>query len=210
MTGNLLCSGCGKEHKFRAVHSVQLVCRHCQQLLLKGQPSAAGKTMPTTREDMSVLRLGATGKWKNNSFEIIGRIQHFYQEGYRNLWYLLYQNGNSGWLGDWEGGYSLLTYQKSQHDFGLLAGKPGKQIKALGTQFEVRRISKHSISFCEGELPELALQRENFMAFELGNDQEQLILVHAYTNKDLEVFIGSFENMKDFSFNQLRPHHEWV
>ena len=210
MTGFIICSGCSREYNFRAVHSAQLVCRNCQQLILKSKATAPGKTVSTPREDMSVLRVGATGKEEKGIFEVIGRVQYFYEQGYRNLWYLLYQNGDSGWLGDWEGGYSLLTHHKAQHDFGLLSGKPGKEIKAFGARFELRRISKHMITCLEGELPEIALQQEKFMAIELGNDQEQVILAHAYTHKNLEAFAGTFEYFKDLSFNQLRPHNEWV
>ena len=204
------CSGCGKGHTFRAVHSVQLVCYHCRQLIFRNKPAASGKTLVATREDMSVLRVGTTGKCEKGSFEIVGRVQHFYQEGYRNLWYLLYQNGGEGWLGDWEGGYSLLTSYKTKYDLGLPNGKPGKQIKAFDAQYELRRIGRHLLSCYEGELPELLQRGESFMAYELGNEHEQLVLVHAYGNQELEAFAGTFEHFRDFSFNQLRPHHEWV
>ena len=201
MAGFLLrCKGCGKDYALRAVHSVQLVCRHCQQLILKDKPLAFGKTVAAPREDMSVLRIGATGKEEKGSFEVIGRIQHFYHHGYRNLWYVLYQNGDSGWLGDWEGGYSLLTYHQPKSDFGLLSSAPGKRVTILGSQFEVRRLTRHRIFYPEGELPELSLHKESFMAVELGNEQEQLVLAHLYSTKDAEIFAGKSAIVKTMKY----------
>lgn len=209
MTSHLTCSSCSREYTLRCIHSVQVVCRHCQQLIQKNNETFRQAIKPP-REDMSVLRLGATGKGPKGPFEVIGRVQHFYQQGYRNLWHLLYQNGESGWLGDWEGGYSLLTHHPSQNELGALSTNPGAIVKAFGTQYELRRISKQKVCCVEGEFPELDLTKQGFLALELGNQQEQLVLVHAHTSKDIEAFTGTFEYFKDFAFNQLRPHHEWV
>lgn len=209
MSGFLTCNSCNREYSLRAVHSVQLVCRHCQQLIRKDDTTAR-YAIALPREDMSVLRLGTTGNTKKGTFEIIGRVQHFYEQGYRNLWYLLYQNGDCGWLGDWEGGYSLLTHYPSQNNLGSLPTTPGIQIKAFDAQYELRRICRQIITCIEGELPELNLRKQGFLALELGNQQEQLVLVHAYTSKDIEAFTGTFEYLKSLSFNHLRPHHEWV
>lgn len=211
MSNSLSCTGCGQHYRLRAVNSVQLICRHCRQILLRYNLGASAGKVPAPREDMSVLRLGTCGKANKQDFEIIGRVQYFYQQGYRNLWYLLFQNGDTGWLGDWEGGYSILHYHQMNQDLGLLSNtRPGRVIKVFDAVFEVRRITKHAITYREGELPELLLQRQQFMAYELGNSAEQLVLAHAYTNMEMEAFAGTFEYFRDFSFNQLRSHHEWV
>lgn len=211
MSALLTCTDCGMSHQLRAVNAVQYVCRHCRQLLIRDQPRATAGKAATPREDMSVLRLGSQGKADKKEFEVIGRLQFFYQQGHRNLWYLLFQNGDTGWLGDWEGGYSLLTYHSMKQDLGLLSNsKPGRELQAFGAGFEVRRIIKHLATCYEGELPALNLQREHFMAYELGNQQEQVVLAHAYTNKEMEAFAGTFEYFKDLSLSQLRAHHEWV
>lgn len=209
MLSLLTCSSCGREYSFRSVHSVQLVCRHCKQLVLKDN-AAPGQRVDLPREDMSVLCIGATGKGEKGTFEIVGRVQHFYQHGYRNLWFLLYQNGDGGWLGDWEGGYSLLSHSPSQTELGSLPTNPGSAVNIFNSSYELRRISKQTISCVEGEMPELKLQHQGFLALEFGNKQEQLVLVHAFTPTHIEAFTGTFEHFNNFAFNQVRPHHEWI
>lgn len=205
----LTCSGCRREYTLLAVQSVQRVCRHCKQLILKNSV-AAGQTVVLPREVMSVICLGTTGKAEKGNFEIFGRVQHFYQQGYRNLWFLQYQNGDCGWLGDWEGGYCLLTHTPSQSGLGSLPANPGSTVNVFGADYELRRLSKHSISCVEGELPELQLQQKGFLALELGNSQEQVLLVHAFTPSNIEVYTGTFEYFSHFAFNKIRPHHEWI
>lgn len=209
MAGLLTCTSCKRAYNLRAVHSVQRVCHHCKELILKNNV-VAGQTVVLPREVMSVICLGTTGKAEKGNFEIIGRVQHFYQQGYRNLWFLQYQNGDCGWLGDWEGGYCLLTHVSSQNKLGSLPTNPGSPVSVFGADYELRRISKQKISCMEGELPELQLQQKGFLALELGNKQEQVLLVHAFTPSNIEAYTGTFEYFSHFEFNKIRPHHEWI
>jgi ribosomal protein S27E len=106
------CPGCGAPVKFRSHASVMAVCEFCQATVLKaaGDVQNLGK-MSSVLEDYSPIQIGTSGKHGSRAFDVVGRIQLRYDAGMWNEWYLLFQDGTSGWLGDSSGMY-VMTFER--------------------------------------------------------------------------------------------------
>lgn len=102
------CPGCGAPVSFRSAASVLAVCEYCQSTLLRDaeQVKDIGK-MAGALEDYSRLQIGSSGIWAKIPFTVAGRIQLRYDAGFWNEWYLLFDDGSAGWLGDTSGQYML-------------------------------------------------------------------------------------------------------
>lgn len=88
------------------------VCGYCQTTVLReGEALKAQGKQSLTIEDYSPLQLGSFGRFKDNDFAVVGRIQLQYSQGVWNEWYLQFANGEMGWLSEALGQYSITLGQ---------------------------------------------------------------------------------------------------
>jgi ribosomal protein S27E len=104
------CPGCGAPVEFKSHASVMAVCGYCNTTVLKSADEVKdyGK-MSSVLEDYTPIQLGTSGVAGGRSFTVIGRIQLRYDAGMWNEWFLMFDNGSEGWLGDASGQFTLST-----------------------------------------------------------------------------------------------------
>ncbi|QLG88143.1 DUF4178 domain-containing protein [Chitinibacter bivalviorum] len=100
------CPSCGAEVLFRSTISAIAVCEYCQSTVLRSADEVKdigkiGKVL----EDYSPIQIGTSGVFAGRAFTVIGRIQLRYDAGLWNEWYVSFDDGKYGWLGDTCGQY---------------------------------------------------------------------------------------------------------
>jgi ribosomal protein S27E len=107
---NVSCPSCGAPVEFKSHASVMAVCEFCRAVVVKeaGAVADLGK-MSQVLEDYSRIQVGTSGVLAGRHFNVVGRIQLRYSDGMWNEWYLLFDDGATGWLGDASGQYMLTT-----------------------------------------------------------------------------------------------------
>ncbi len=93
-----------------------VVCEYCHSMLLRQADNTFvdnGKAA-VALEDYSLIQIGTTGRYQSRGFTVIGRFQKAYDRGYWNEWYLLFDDGDDGWLSD-SGGQYTITQLKEKH-----------------------------------------------------------------------------------------------
>jgi ribosomal protein S27E len=100
------CPGCGAPAAFQSHASVMAVCEYCRTVVLKdsGAVRELGK-LSDVLEDYSPIQLGTAGVSGDRGFTVVGRIQLRYEAGIWNEWFLAFDDGGNGWLGDSSGRY---------------------------------------------------------------------------------------------------------
>ncbi len=109
---NVSCPSCGAPVQFRSHTSVMAVCEFCRASVVKDANAVhdLGK-MSEVLEDYSPIQIHAEGIHAGRRFTVIGRIQLRYADGFWNEWYLLFDDGAAGWLGDASGQFMLTIPQ---------------------------------------------------------------------------------------------------
>src|SRR4051812_3066584 len=109
------CPSCGAPVKFRSHAAVMAVCEYCNASVLKDADSVKdiGK-MSSVLEDFSPIQIGTSGSIGGGNFNVIGRIQLRYEAGMWNEWYLLFDSGETAWLGDSSGMFTVTRERKVQ------------------------------------------------------------------------------------------------
>ncbi|MDX5438078.1 MAG: hypothetical protein LPK03_12825, partial [Pontibacter sp.] len=124
------CPTCGHRLVFKSEMATALVCPNCQSInrraMFEGSQPAKAEAV---RETMSIIRVGTIGQYQGIAFEVLGRVQHFFGEGYRNHWYVLTGKGEELWLGEWAGNYSLFKEMPSVSPGRFNRAKPGNIVK---------------------------------------------------------------------------------
>ena len=149
------CPSCGAPVNFRSAASVLAVCDFCQSTLLRrgGDIENLGK-MAELLADRSPLQRGAEGRWQGRHFGLIGRIQLRYEQGVWNEWFLLFDDGKTGWLFESGGEYVISEPKGIARDvpaFEQLGVDSSHLID--GRSFTVTNVLTAECVAGEGELP---------------------------------------------------------
>jgi hypothetical protein len=131
------------------------VCEFCRATVVKDLDAVRdlGK-MSEVLEDYSPFQLGTAGSVGGRSFTLVGRIQLRYASGIWNEWFLLFDDGANGWLGDSSGRYVLTTERPlgaSWPAFEMI--RPGREVELEAGRFVA---AEKRVARCiggQGELP---------------------------------------------------------
>jgi ribosomal protein S27E len=148
------CPSCGAPVSFRSAASVMAVCGYCRASLVREAEAVRdiGK-MAEAMEDYSPIQISTSGVWKNRPFGVVGRLQLRYDDGGWNEWYLMFEDGGTGWLGDASGQYTIML------DLGALPApafgnlRPGQVFSHGGDAFIASDVRTARCTGGAGELP---------------------------------------------------------
>jgi len=149
------CPSCGASIEFKSTSSVLAVCEFCRTTVLKDAGSVVnlGK-MSEVLEDYSPLQIGTAGRFERRSFTLIGRLQLQYSDGFWNEWYVLFDDGSTGWLSDASGQF-VMTFQTEVTEqlpsFERLV--PTTRVIVSGHAFAASDIRTAKCTAGQGELP---------------------------------------------------------
>ncbi len=204
------CSTCNRALQFKSEESSLLICSQCQTVNWRVNAGTGNlQKIDPVQEDMSIIRLGTNGSYQELSFEVIGRLQYLFQERYRNHWFLHYNNNITGWLGDWEGNYSLFkSIAEPRHTFDKPS--PGKKIQIQETEYFLERMDVSYLVLGEGELPSFYLTNEKFITLEFYSFISELALANIFTKDQVEAFTGQYVEVSALKLQNFREHHDWA
>lgn len=149
------CPSCGAEVKFRSHASVMAVCEYCGTSVLKdaGAVKDLGK-MSAVLEDYTPIQIGTAGVIGGRPYTVVGRIQLKYSAGMWNEWYLLFDDGGTGWLGDSSGMYVVTAVREVHGEmpaFGEIVA--GRTYNVAGQRLTASEVRRADCIGGQGELP---------------------------------------------------------
>lgn len=204
------CPACGAPVSFRSSVALLTVCPHCRtQLVRKDLDLAALGKAADILEDGSVVQLGSEGRWQGVGFSVAGRLQMRFDDGFWNEWFLVFGNGDQGWLGEAQGVYCVSF--KRQPDsplpaFGSLA--VGKRLAVMGQDFEVSDLRTAAYLSAEGELPFAAPLGESAPLADLTAPGGAFATLD-YSEEPPLLFLGRYATPEDLSLSKLRVPEGW-
>jgi uncharacterized protein DUF4178 len=149
------CPKCGSVLTIRSMdHAVSLVCESCHSILDAKDPNLKilHSFKASTEQDPPLIPLGAVGKWRGNTWEVIGfQRRSITVEGSRYDWheYVLF-NPFKGfrYLTEYEGHWNDITPVT-----GLPEVEPEVSVKYLGKSYEHFQSATATTRFVLGEFP---------------------------------------------------------
>ncbi len=198
------CPTCGSPVSFRSEFSTHAVCGACDSLLVRqgAQVDQLGK-VAELQPDGSPLRVGTQGVYLGTAFELIGRIQLSFGDGYWNEWHLLFSNGHTGWLGEAMGEYFINSLVKT--DGGLPAARDldaGEGLSLAGEAFVVTGKVTSSLVSYQGEIPFLVEPGAPFVTADLRSPSGKAATID-YSEQPPLLFMGEYLPFESFRFQGL-------
>ncbi len=162
------CPSCGSQIGFRTERAPFAVCSSCQTMVARKNVDleAIGK-IAECQPDGSPVQVGTQGSYKGKAFEVVGRIQLTYGEGFWNEWFLRYSDGSEGWLGEALGQF-FINRQKTGHP-DLTELSLGSLVDFDGDSWVVLDRKNVGVSSFEGELPYIVSTQGTFLTVDLRN-----------------------------------------
>jgi hypothetical protein len=111
MTRTISCPSCGGPLQIDSAFTTFMVCTYCGQSLFVRDTGVdlAGKTAKLA-DFASRLSIGAHGKIKGQTFQVLGRVRFQNDYGYIDEWFLQFDNQRVGWVDEDEGDL-MLTFK---------------------------------------------------------------------------------------------------
>ncbi len=204
------CPSCGAPIRFRWAQAAQTTCDFCKSVLVRRDLNLelVGKQaeFPATG---SPVQLGMEGRWRNQSFVVVGRLTYGWARGRWNEWYCRLGNGQSAWLSD-----AQLEYAMTEE---IAPGKPlpdpselsvGDTVSTKSAKYTVTNLTQAEYLGTEGELPFTTSARSLcWFADLLGADGSFATLDGSESPALL--FAGEYVTWKELSPNGSREFAGW-
>ncbi len=152
------CPACGGPVEFRASSSLVTVCPFCKSVVARGDknPEDHGKVADLVQTN-SPLAVATRGRYRERSFEVVGRVQYTHPSGATwNEWYLLFPEENWGWLAEAQGRLYLM-FEKRLKSTATIATwdsiELGQSFDLMKTRLAVADKAIAVVHAAEGEIP---------------------------------------------------------
>ncbi len=166
------------------------VCGFCRSTLVRHDADLENLgTMATLAEDRSPFRLRFRGRYGSVGFELIGRLQLKYAQGYWNEWYARLDDGRLGWVSEGSG-LCYVTFEQTLKTQlpPITEFSVGQTAKLGGKPYTVTNIEAAECVAIEGELPFRAAPGYAAPAVDLRSDAGFASL--DYSEDPPKVYIG--------------------
>lgn len=156
------CPNCGADVVFRSPALPVKVCDYCQTNVMRvGDELRDMGKAAVLPFDISPIRIGTSGRFDGQGFDVIGRVRWGWSDGSWNEWLMLFGDGSHGWLGEAMGQFMVtreraLDGVRTEMFRHLASGgdiQVGESGELDGVEYIAADIKQATCLAAEGELP---------------------------------------------------------
>lgn len=204
------CPSCGSPVVFRSSASLAAVCPACSTTLVRqgADLRAYGKAAPIARE-LSPIQVGATGKYKNRGFLVVGALRKARERVRWNEWWLLFDDGAGGWLGEGNGLFQLFLAADGAGDAPRFEDlHPSTTLRLAGHEWRVAEVNEAHVVAAEGELP--SPPPRGPAPYADLRDADGAVATLDYADRPPTLYVGKVVDLvDDLGMEGLKPFTGW-
>jgi hypothetical protein len=199
-----------------------VVCDFCRSSVLRRDDglTLAGVSARVP-ETLTPLQLGATGRFEDRAFELIGRVGWQWRDaaglvgGQWTEWQALFTDGSTGWLAEAMGRLAMFRALEPlpSHPIvaALVAGdaiEPGTVVIIADTGFHIKDARAASAIGSDGELPFAAPAGETMFNIDLASADGHVASLQKH-GRDVTAWIGRAVTLRALEPKRLRRLDGW-
>jgi hypothetical protein len=202
------CPSCGAMIPFRVSIDLFAVCPFCRSLVQrKDLDLEALGVSAQLQPDGTPLQTGTRGAYRGAAFEVAGRVQLETPHGFWNEWFIVFEDGRRGWLGEAQGAYAV-SFNTPASVPPLSALKVLAKLELKGAPHQVLEIIDAKYLAAEGELPFKPPLGESAPSADLIGENGAFGTID-YSETPPEVFTGEYQDFDALAFTNLKPIEGW-
>jgi hypothetical protein len=205
-----VCPSCGAKIPFETSISATAICAYCRTLVMRDDQAIKdlGK-VGALLADGSPIQIGAEGRYGSETFIVVGRLQMDYGQGVWNEWYLFFNDGKPGWLGEAQGLYALSFLAQVDGKLPLFKDiELEEKIAICGVPYVVRDKRRARYASAEGQLPFAPKLGVEVAFADLGSADSHFATLD-YDAYPPQVYLGHYVDFAQFEFKNLRSFEGW-
>ncbi|MBN1994586.1 MAG: DUF4178 domain-containing protein [Anaerolineae bacterium] len=187
---SMSCPSCGAPLDIKNRFVKVVTCDFCNQVMLLHDTGLDPTGQAAKLAELpSPLYVDATGQIGGKKFEVMGRLRYQYNAGLWDEWFIVFADGQPGWLQEDEGEYILFhkeTLTSPLPPFDNVA--VGSVVQIAGRQVFITEKGRAQIAGGEGQLAFNILPGQE-VRFLDGNSGSEQISVE-YTSNEIELSVG--------------------
>lgn len=204
------CPNCGATVRFRWAQAVQTTCEYCRSVLVRTDMTlemvGTQASFPATG---SPIQLGTEGKWKQQSFTVVGRITYQWARGRWNEWHCVMHDGSSAWLADAQLEYTMTVAAALPAGAVNIAQlHPGDRLTFAGRNYEVAGFVDAAYVGTEGDLPFTSWDKRSCRFVDFQSIDGHFATVDGTEEPPL-LFVGEYVRFDDLALRNLREFDGW-
>ncbi len=189
--------------------SVFAVCGYCATTLVRRDVNLEtyGK-MAELPYDMSPFQLGTQGLYDGKPFELVGRLKVSWENGTWNEWYVVFNEGRTGWLGEAMGFYMLGFERPDVQVPDRSRLTPGATVTLDREDYHLDDMREVECIGSEGELPFFAAQGRRSFSVDLSGPEGEFASIE-YAAAETRIYIGRYVEFDELKLKNLRELDGW-
>lgn len=204
------CPNCGAPVRFAWAQAVQTTCTYCKSVLVRRDLAlervGLQADFPVTG---SPIQIGTAGKWRGQSFVVVGRITYAWERGRWNEWYCLRGDGSSAWLSDAQLEYAMTVQVYADGRMPEMRNVlVGDSFVWGDSSYDVVNILEARYVGTEGELPFTTYDKDASTFVDLVGEDGRFATVDGTETPPL-LFLGEYVSFDDLAMTQLRVFEGW-
>ncbi|MFC1743683.1 DUF4178 domain-containing protein [Candidatus Riflebacteria bacterium] len=184
------CTACGASFTLANRFVKLVICEYCGTTSSVGADGLDPKGKTSKLPDFpSLFFLGAKGTVMSKRFLAQGRLRFDYNSGFWDEWYLVFEDGDAGWMHEDEGEYTLFIKEEPKGNI------PAFENITVGMKYDINRydvfiVEKRTCVIVggEGQLEKLTMPGET-IPFVDGNCKGKIISIE-YLQDGPEICFG--------------------
>jgi hypothetical protein len=201
-----VCPSCGAPVSFRSTASATAICKFCKSTLVRDADTLQriGK-QGELFNDASRVQIGTGGSYAQAKFTVIGRIQLNYDAGYWNEWFILFNDGKTGWLSEASGIFAVMldagaTNQAAFPEYDRVL--VGQTLRLNGQALTATDKRTAQCVAAEGELPFPLTDR--WQAKTIDFQSNEVLATLDYSEPITALFVGQTVGIEALKFTLLK------
>lgn len=206
------CPSCGAEIDADKRVALLTVCPYCRAAIVVDEKAAevAGK-MAVLAQSSGPLYTGGTGNLGGKNFTVVGRVRYGYEKGYWDEWYLEFEHGKFGWIGEDEGNFTISHMSDRNVPSSLYAkAEPGSHLEFGDRSWHVDEKDVAECEGGEGQLPFKVVTGEKYPFIDMSSGKDQFATIEFDLGEQhARVYRGKRLSAAAIKMDMEKPSEAW-
>ena len=204
------CPNCGANVRLRWAQAVQTTCAYCRAVLVRHDLDLelVGKQAEFP-ETGSPIQIGTAGRWREQSFLVVGRLAYRWSRGRWNEWHCRLADGTSAWLSDAQLEYAMSVIVAPDYQLAPYTRmRVGDDLRWADERYTASTITKATYLGTEGELPFSSIDRATHVFIDLHNTSGGLATLDC-SDTPPTLYVGEYCDFETLAMTNLRTFEGW-